>query len=192
MRVHYAIYPRARHPDDSCEKHLVQSPAHTNQCLSDGASIEVRPNSPGSRQPRQIVACPRRTLGDAPGLESHAAEQRTVHRRDQSRSRSRESSCALSPGSVFAWQYVRACASSEATRAFVAEVKGETGWDLYYFKGPNQHFQGAIQFQPLLESLLQKNLINGDRFLASVQLGNELVDGSGTSWVQDFAVVLNT
>jgi Glycosyl hydrolase family 12 len=65
------------------------------------------------------------------------------------------------------------------------------GWDLYYFKGPNQQLHGALQVQPFLDALLKKNLINGDRFVASVQLGNELMSGSGTTWVQDFGVVLN-
>ena len=65
------------------------------------------------------------------------------------------------------------------------------GWELYYFKGPNQQLHGAIQVQPFLESLLQKNLIGGDRFVANVQLGDQLMSGSGTTWVQDFAVVLN-
>src|SRR5450432_2894511 len=31
-----------------------------------------------------------------------------------------------------------------------------TGWDLYYFKGPNQQLQGAIRVQPLLEWLVQQ------------------------------------
>ncbi|HKO49508.1 MAG TPA: hypothetical protein VJV79_17385 [Polyangiaceae bacterium] len=66
-----------------------------------------------------------------------------------------------------------------------------TGWELYYLKGPNHQLHGAIQLQPLLEWLLQQKLIRGDRFVASVELGNELMGGSGTTWVEDFDVVVN-
>jgi len=65
-----------------------------------------------------------------------------------------------------------------------------TGWELYYLKGPNHQLQGVIQLQPLFERLLQKNVIRGDRFIASVELGNELMGGSGTTWVQDFDVLV--
>jgi len=65
-----------------------------------------------------------------------------------------------------------------------------TGWELYYLKGPNHQLHGAIQLKPLFEWLLQKNLIRGDRFVASVELGNELMSGSGTTWVRDFDVLV--
>ncbi len=66
-----------------------------------------------------------------------------------------------------------------------------TGWDLYYLKGPNHPLHGTIQLQPLLEWLEKQSLIRGDRFVASVELGNELMSGSGTTWVQNFDVLVN-
>ena len=66
-----------------------------------------------------------------------------------------------------------------------------TGWDLYYLKGPNHQLQGTIQLQPLLESLSKQNRIRGDRFIASIELGNELMSGTGTTWVQDFDVIVS-
>ena len=45
--------------------------------------------------------------------------------------------------------------------------------------------------QPLLAWLSKQNLIRNDRFVASVELGNELMGGSGTTWVQDFAVLVS-
>ena len=66
-----------------------------------------------------------------------------------------------------------------------------SGWDLYYLKGPNHQRQGAIQIRPLLDWLQQQNLVRSDRFVASVELGNELMGGSGTTWVEDFDVAVN-
>lgn len=35
-----------------------------------------------------------------------------------------------------------------------------------------------------------KQLISPDHFVASVELGKELMSGSGTTWVSDFEVVV--
>jgi hypothetical protein len=66
-----------------------------------------------------------------------------------------------------------------------------SGWQLFYFKGPNHQRRATVQVQPLLEWLTKQNLIASDRFIASVELGNELMSGSGTTWVEDFDVSLN-
>jgi len=66
-----------------------------------------------------------------------------------------------------------------------------TGWDLYYLKGPNHQLEGALEVQPLLEHLAARNLISSKNFVASVELGNELMSGSGTTWVLDFDVGVN-
>jgi hypothetical protein len=65
------------------------------------------------------------------------------------------------------------------------------GWELFYLKGSNHQRKGTIQLQPLLAWLSTQNLLRNDRFVASVELGNELMGGSGTTWVQDFDVVVN-
>lgn len=98
-------------------------------------------------------------------------------------------------------------ATPVGTRAAVFEVAGTSyelwhtpnhgdrgdgsGWDLFYLKGPNHQLQGTIQLQPLLEWLQKQHLIQGDRFVASVELGNELMAGSGTTWVHDFDVLVS-
>jgi|SRR6478735_2552340 len=66
-----------------------------------------------------------------------------------------------------------------------------TGWGLFYLKGPNHRLRGTIQLQPLLEYLSTQRFIQSDRFVATVELGNELMGGSGTTWVQDFEVRVN-
>ena len=55
-----------------------------------------------------------------------------------------------------------------------ARVQGDDEWTTYE--------------EPLLEGLSKQSLIRDDRFVASVELGNELMSGSGTTWVQDFDV----
>jgi hypothetical protein len=64
------------------------------------------------------------------------------------------------------------------------------GWDLYYLKGPNHRLQGTLKLERFLEALSSKQLITSDRFVASVEFGNELMSGSGTTWVNDFDVAV--
>ena len=64
------------------------------------------------------------------------------------------------------------------------------GWDLYYLKGPNHRLQGTLKLDRFLEAMQSKQLIAPDRFVASVEFGNELMSGSGTTWVSDFDVLV--
>jgi hypothetical protein len=64
------------------------------------------------------------------------------------------------------------------------------GWDLYYLKGPNHRLQGTLKLERFLEATQSKKLIAPDHFVASVEFGNELMSGSGTTWVSDFGVVV--
>jgi hypothetical protein len=42
-----------------------------------------------------------------------------------------------------------------------------------------------------MASLVRQSLIGADRFAASVELGDELMSGTGTTWVEDFDVAVN-
>lgn len=64
------------------------------------------------------------------------------------------------------------------------------GWDLYYLVGPNHRLQGTLKLERFLEAFASKKLITPEQFLASVELGNELMGGSGTTWVSDFDVAV--
>jgi hypothetical protein len=64
------------------------------------------------------------------------------------------------------------------------------GWDLYYLKGPHHRLQGKLRLDRILEALQRKQLISPDLFVASVEFGNALMSGSGTTWVNDFDVVV--
>lgn len=64
------------------------------------------------------------------------------------------------------------------------------GWDLYYLKGPSRRLQGTLKLERFLAALQGKQLISPEHFVASVEFGNELMSGSGTTWVNDFDVVV--
>ncbi|HKO93733.1 MAG TPA: hypothetical protein VJU61_21415 [Polyangiaceae bacterium] len=65
-----------------------------------------------------------------------------------------------------------------------------TGWNLYYLQGPSQRLQGTLKLDRFLEALRGKQLVSAERYVASVEFGNELMSGSGTTWVNDFEVVV--
>src|SRR4051812_45834728 len=50
--------------------------------------------------------------------------------------------------------------------------------------------QGTLKLERFLEALQGKQLISPDRFVASVEFGNELMSGSGTTWINDFDVLV--
>ncbi len=62
------------------------------------------------------------------------------------------------------------------------------GWDLYYFKAPERGRQGTLHFHAFLAHMLGQRRIRPDHFVASVELGSELMGGSGTTWVREFEV----
>jgi len=66
------------------------------------------------------------------------------------------------------------------------------GWDLFFFSGPRSQLRGTVALDAFLALLGKRGLIGQDRFLASVEFGNELLSGSGTTWVEDFDVALES
>lgn len=77
-----------------------------------------------------------------------------------------------------------------AKRRPSGEQGGEdtTDFDVYTFRGPNGHRDGTIPFAAFLEHLVSDGRVGGDAFVASVELGNEIFGGSGTTWVEDYDV----
>lgn len=69
--------------------------------------------------------------------------------------------------------------------------KGDgTGWLLYSFMSPKIQRQGTISVHTLLRYLIDKELVSPDEFVASVEFGNEIVSGSGTTWVNHFEIAV--
>lgn len=62
------------------------------------------------------------------------------------------------------------------------------GWTLYSFRSPTRQLKGQIPIDALLRYMVGKGLVNPEEYIASVEFGNEVVGGSGTTWVKKFAV----
>jgi len=62
------------------------------------------------------------------------------------------------------------------------------GWVLYSFKSPRIQHEGTISVHSLLAYMVEKQLIKADEYVASVEFGNEVVGGSGTTWIKNFAI----
>lgn len=67
--------------------------------------------------------------------------------------------------------------------------KGDgTGWTILTFKSPTPQHQGTIEIHSLLAYLVDAGQVNPDHYVASVEFGNEVMGGSGTTWVKQFEV----
>jgi hypothetical protein len=67
--------------------------------------------------------------------------------------------------------------------------KGDgSGWLLYSFKSPTIQHRGKISLHTLLRYLVEKGLVKADEYVASVEFGNEVMGGSGTTWVKHFEI----
>lgn len=62
------------------------------------------------------------------------------------------------------------------------------GWVLFSFKSPTVQHRGTISIHTMLEHLVQENHISADDQVASVEFGNEVMGGTGTTWVERFDV----
>jgi hypothetical protein len=65
---------------------------------------------------------------------------------------------------------------------------GAGGWRLLSFKTPTTVRAGTVPVDELLRYLLKKGLIAPEQYVATVEFGNEITGGSGTTWVKKFAV----
>ncbi|MEO7036975.1 MAG: hypothetical protein ABI548_23700 [Polyangiaceae bacterium] len=65
---------------------------------------------------------------------------------------------------------------------------GAGGWRLLSFKTPTTIRAGTVPVDDLLRYLLKKGLIAPEQYIATVEFGNEISGGSGTTWVKKFAV----
>jgi len=62
------------------------------------------------------------------------------------------------------------------------------GWVLLSFKSPTIQHKGTIGIDTLLKHLVSLKLANPDDYLASIEFGNEIMGGAGTTWVRRFEV----
>jgi hypothetical protein len=67
--------------------------------------------------------------------------------------------------------------------------KGDgSGWLLYSFKSPTIQHRGKISVHTLLSYLVERGLVNPNEYVASVEFGNEIMGGTGTTWVKQFEI----
>ncbi len=67
--------------------------------------------------------------------------------------------------------------------------KGDgTGWTILTFKSPKVQPTGTIEIHTLLKYLVDAGQANPDHYVASIEFGNEIMGGSGVTWVKDFEV----
>jgi len=65
---------------------------------------------------------------------------------------------------------------------------GRGGWRLISIKTLTTERAGTIPVAELLRYLVQKDLVSAEHLVASVEFGNEISGGTGTTWVKQFAV----
>jgi Glycosyl hydrolase family 12 len=63
-----------------------------------------------------------------------------------------------------------------------------SGWTLISFKSPTPQLKGTINIESFLRQLVADNLINPEHYVASIEFGNEVSGGRGTTWVKHFEV----
>lgn len=62
------------------------------------------------------------------------------------------------------------------------------GWVLLSYKSTSIRRKGTLHIHTLLKHLLDSNLVNASDYLGSIEFGNEVMGGSGTTWVKRFDV----
>jgi hypothetical protein len=60
------------------------------------------------------------------------------------------------------------------------------GWRLLSFKSPKKQLKGHIDIAALLRYLVEKQLASSNDYVASVEFGNEVMGGTGTTWIRHF------
>jgi Glycosyl hydrolase family 12 len=61
-------------------------------------------------------------------------------------------------------------------------------WRLLSFKWPARQLRGAIDITAFMRVLVAENLIDPSHYIATVEFGNEVCGGTGTTWVNHFEV----
>ena len=62
------------------------------------------------------------------------------------------------------------------------------GWVLLSFKSPTIQRKGTLHIHTFLNHLVEAKLVNPNDYLGSVEFGNEVMGGSGTTWIKQFDV----
>jgi hypothetical protein len=64
------------------------------------------------------------------------------------------------------------------------------GWTLLTFKSPAIARKASLPLHELLQHLVETSLLPPDEFVASVELGNEIMGGRGTTWIKRLELIV--
>lgn len=70
-----------------------------------------------------------------------------------------------------------------------ADANGQ-GWTILSFKASVGRRKGQLPIHSFVEYLIDKGELSADEYLASVEFGNELSGGSGTTWVKQLEIAV--
>lgn len=70
------------------------------------------------------------------------------------------------------------------------DKRDATGWTVLTLRGAGGKLRGVLPFGELLGKLAQMNLVERTHFVTCVELGNEVMGGAGTTYVERFDVGL--
>jgi hypothetical protein len=70
-----------------------------------------------------------------------------------------------------------------------ADANGQ-GWSILSFKTSDPRSQGQLPIHVFVEYLIDQGELSPDEYLASVEFGNELSGGSGTTWVERLEIAV--
>jgi len=62
------------------------------------------------------------------------------------------------------------------------------GWMLLTFKSPVTRHQGTLPLHDFVRHLVERSLLSPDEHVASVEFGNEVMGGEGTTWIERLEV----
>jgi len=74
--------------------------------------------------------------------------------------------------------------------AMNAEFRDGVGWTLLTFRAEQRRTRGTIDLHALLSHLVSVGLASADEYVASVELGNEILGGAGVTWIEEFGLDL--
>jgi hypothetical protein len=96
---------------------------------------------------------------------------------------------SLAPGGGFKERFTL----NEVTYAVYVAPKWGEGWEYIAFFSPDSQMGiGSLDLNSFLKYLEESNLVTGDEYLASIELGNEIATGSGETIVESYSISLST